>query len=137
MSRRFDTTVVDVIFCPRRVDVGRTPPPSPLTMSVDSDVKVVVDALRESETYVNAVGIFSGKAHKAPGLKEKRTMLLNIVTRPLEEYFLIGLSQHKEFKAIKAECMRGGIPSVLVPDWVSSCVDHRLTFLRRPGTQAG
>ncbi len=22
-------------------------------------------------------------------------------------------------------------------DWVSSCVDHRLTFLRRPGTQAG
>jgi hypothetical protein len=23
------------------------------------------------------------------------------------------------------------------PDWVSSCVDHRLTFLRRPGTQVG
>ncbi len=22
-------------------------------------------------------------------------------------------------------------------DWVSSCVDHRLTFLRRPGTQVG
>ncbi len=23
----------------------------------------------------------------------------------------------------------------LLGDWVSSCVDHRLTFLRRPGTQ--
>ena len=54
-------------------------------MSVDSDVEIVVDATRESETYANAVGIFSGKAHKAPSLEEKRTMLLNIVKRPPEE----------------------------------------------------
>ena len=55
----------------------------------------------------NTVGIFSGKAHKAPGLEEKRTMLLNIVTRPPEEYFLIGSKQLDDFKAVKAECYAG------------------------------
>ena len=76
-------------------------------MSIDSDVEIVVDKTRESETYVNAVGIFSGKAHKAPGLEEKRTMLLNIVKRPPEEYFLIGSKQLDDFKAVKAECYAG------------------------------
>jgi hypothetical protein len=76
-------------------------------MSDDSEVEVIVDVLKENQTYVHALGIFSGKAHKAPGVKEKRKMLLNIVKRPPEEYFLHGSRQFDDFKAIKAECYAG------------------------------
>ena len=76
-------------------------------MSEDSEVEVIIDVLKENQAYVHALGIFSGKAHKAPGLEEKRTMLLNIVKRPPEEYFLHGSRQFDDFKAIKAECYAG------------------------------
>ena len=76
-------------------------------MSDNSDVEVIVDILKENQTYVHALGIFSGKAHKAPGLEDKRTMLLNIMKRTPEEFFLHGSTQFDDFKEIKAECYAG------------------------------
>ncbi len=51
--------------------------------------------------YESALDIFSGKAHKAPPLDVKRTMLLNIVSRPWEKYFPRGSSQTDDFMALK------------------------------------
>jgi len=56
-------------------------------MSSDNEVEVVVPwdvPLKQSPIYVSAKEIFSGKAHKAPPIDKKRTMLLNIVNRPSE-----------------------------------------------------
>ena len=99
-------------------------------MSDASDVEVIVDVLKENQTYVHALGIFSGKAHKAPGLKEKRPMLLNIVKRPPEEYFLHGSTQIDDFKAIKAECYAGwSTSSCRLKLWTTTFAADKLTRL--------
>ena len=67
-----------------------------MSFSDDDEVQVVVqwDAhLKLSPVYEPAFDIFNGKAHKSPPIDTKCTMLLNIVSRPLEEYFLRGTSQ--------------------------------------------
>jgi hypothetical protein len=57
-------------------------------MSSDDEVEVVVSweaLLKRSLVYESARDFFNGKAHKDPPLDAKRTMLLNIVSRPWED----------------------------------------------------
>ena len=63
--------------------------------------------LKQHPVYNPAFSIFSGKAHKAPPLDKKRTMLLNIVSQPVEGYFLCGTSQADDFKRLKKQCHAG------------------------------
>ncbi len=79
-------------------------------MSSDDEIQVVIpwDAhLKQSPVYKPALDIFSGKAHKSPPIDTKRTMLLDIVSRPLEEYFLRGTSQATDFEKLKKQCHAG------------------------------
>ena len=79
-------------------------------MSSDDEVQVVVqwDAqLKLSLVYKPAFDIFSGKAHKSPPLDTKRTMLLDITSRPFEEYFLRGTIQAADFEKLKKQCFTG------------------------------
>jgi hypothetical protein len=79
-------------------------------MSSDEEVKVVVSweaLLKQSPVYKSVLNIFSGKAHKAPLLDVKRTMLLNIISWPWEEYFLHGSSQADDFMALKKQSYAG------------------------------
>ena len=81
-----------------------------MTFSDDDEVQVVVqwDAhLKLSPVYKPAFDIFNGKAHKSPPIDTKRTMLLDIVSRPLEEYFLRGTSQATDFEKLKKQCHTG------------------------------
>jgi hypothetical protein len=76
-------------------------------MPSDDEVEVVVPwdvPLKQSPIYVSALETFSGKAHKAPPINKKRTMLLNIVNRLSEEYFLRGSQQAKDFELLKKQC---------------------------------
>jgi hypothetical protein len=69
-------------------------------MSSADAVEVVVlwDALlKQSPVYGSALDIFSGKAHKAPNINTKQTLLLNIVSKPSEEYFIHGSRQANNF----------------------------------------
>ena len=92
------------------------PPPTLLTANIrrtfddDAQVQVVVpwDAqLKLSLVYEPAFDIFSGKGHKSPPLNTKRDMLLNIVSRPSEEYFLSGTSQDTNFEKLKKQSYAG------------------------------
>jgi hypothetical protein len=79
-------------------------------MSSDDEVQVVVpwDAhLKQSLVYEPALDIFSGKAHKSPLIDTKRIMLLDIISQPLEEYFLHGTSQDTDFEKLKKQCHAG------------------------------
>jgi hypothetical protein len=70
-------------------------------MSSDDQVQVVVPwetLMKQDPVYIFSFSIFSGKAHKAPPLDKKCTMLLNIVSKPVEGYFLCGTSQAEDFK---------------------------------------
>ena len=81
-----------------------------MSFSHDDEVQVVVqwDAhLKLSPVYEPAFDIFNGKAHKSPPIDTKCTMLLNIVSRPLEEYFLRGTSQATDFEKLKKQCHTG------------------------------
>ena len=81
-----------------------------MSFSDDDEVQVVVqwDAhLKLSPVYEPAFDIFNGKAHKSPPIDTKCTMLLNIVSRPLEEYFLRGTSQATDFEKLKKQCHAG------------------------------
>ena len=74
------------------------------------EVEVVIlweALLKESPVYEPVLDIFSGKAHKAPNIDTKRNLLLNIVSRPWEEYFLRGSSQADDFKQLKKQCYAG------------------------------
>jgi hypothetical protein len=89
-------------------------------MSSDDEVQVVVpwDAhLKQSPVYEPALDIFSGKAHKFPPIDTKRTMLLDIISCPLEEYFLHGTSQATDFEKLKKQC-HAGWTSALGRNWV-------------------
>jgi len=80
------------------------------SISFDDEVQVVVpwDArLKLSLVYEPAFDIFSGKGHKSPPLDTKRDVLLNIVSRPSEEYFLSGTSQATDFEKLKKQCRAG------------------------------
>ncbi len=57
--------------------------------------------------YETAFDIFNGKAHKSPPIDVKRTMLLDIISRPLEKYFLRGTSQATDFEKLKKQCHAG------------------------------
>ena len=63
--------------------------------------------LKLSLVYEPAFDIFSGKAHKSPPLDTKRTMLLDITSRPFEEYFLCGTIQAADFEKLKKQCFTG------------------------------
>jgi hypothetical protein len=81
-----------------------------MSFSDDDEVQVVVqwDAhLKLSPVYEPGFDIFNGKAHKSPPIDTKRTMLLNIVSRRLEEYFLRGTSQATDFEKLKKQCHAG------------------------------
>jgi hypothetical protein len=76
-------------------------------MSSDDEVEVLVSwkaLLKQSPVYEPAYDIFCGKAHKSPPIDKKCTMLLNIVSRPLEEYFLRGTRQAEDFQLLKKQC---------------------------------
>ena len=80
-------------------------------MSSDNEVEVVVTwyvPLKQSPIYVlSAKEIFSGKAHEAPPIDKKRMMLIDIVDRPSEEYFLRGSQQAKDFCAAEKAVLLG------------------------------
>ncbi len=79
-------------------------------MSSDDEVEVLVlweALLKWSPVYKPAYDIFCGKAHKSPSIDKKRTMLLNTISRPLEEYFLRGTSQAEDFQLLKKQCYVG------------------------------
>jgi hypothetical protein len=81
-----------------------------MSFSDDDEVQVVVqwDAhLKLSPVYEPAFDIFNVKAHKSPPIDTKRTMLLDIVSWPLEEYFLHGTSQATDFEKLKKQCHAG------------------------------
>jgi hypothetical protein len=67
--------------------------------------------------YKTVFDIFNGKAHKSPPIDVKRTMLLDIISRPLEEYFLRGTSQATDFEKLKKQC-HAGWTSALGCNWV-------------------
>jgi hypothetical protein len=76
-------------------------------MPSDDEVEVVVPwdiPLKQSPIYISALEIFSGKAHEAPPIDKKKTMLLNIVNFTSEEYFLRGSQQAKDFELLKKQC---------------------------------
>jgi len=81
-----------------------------MSMSTDNVVVVVVpwDApLKQSLIYESALEISSRKAHEAPPINTKRTMLLSIVNRPLGEYFVHGSQQATDFDELKTQCFSG------------------------------
>jgi hypothetical protein len=81
-------------------------------MSLGDEVEVVVswDALlKQSPVYGSAFGIFSGKAHKTPNIDTKHTLLLNIVSRPSDEYFIRGSRQANDFQWLKKLCYAGWV----------------------------
>ena len=81
-----------------------------MSFSDDDEVQVIVqwDAhLKLNPVYEPAFDIFKGKAHKSPPIDTKCTMLLNIVSRPLDEYFLRGTSQATDFEKLKKQCHTG------------------------------
>jgi hypothetical protein len=94
-----------------------SPPPSaaaiaPLSTAVcciissNEEVKVIIlweALLKWSPVYKSTLVIFSGKAHKAPLLDVKHTLLLNFVSRPWEEYFPCGSTQADNFMALKKQ----------------------------------
>jgi len=91
-----------------------------LSTSFDDEVQVVVPwetLLKQHPIYNTAFSIFSWKAHKSPPLDKKRTMLLNIVSQPVEGYFLRGTSQADDFKRLKKQCYAG---------WTSESVRNKL-----------
>jgi hypothetical protein len=106
---------------------GRLPPhpnaPAPHcvpTMPSDDEVEVVVSwdvPLKQSPIYASALEIFSGKAHEAPPINKKRTMLLNIANHPSEEYFLHGSQEAKDFELLKKQCFANWT-SVSARAWV-------------------
>jgi hypothetical protein len=74
-------------------------------MSSGDEVEVVVlwDALlKQSPVYGPTFNIFSGKAHKAPNIDTKRTLLLNIVSQPSDEYFIRGSRLAEDFQRLKS-----------------------------------
>jgi hypothetical protein len=76
-------------------------------MSSGNEVKVVIlwdTLLKQSPVYGSAFDIFSGKAHKAPNIDTKRTLLMNIISRPWEEYFIRGSRQANDFQRLKKLC---------------------------------
>jgi hypothetical protein len=76
-------------------------------MSSDNEVEVLVlweALLKRSPVYEPAYDIFCGKAHKSPPIDKKHTMLLNIVSRLQEEYFLRGTRQAEDFQLLKKQC---------------------------------
>jgi hypothetical protein len=81
-------------------------------MSSNDEVDVIIlwdTLLKQSPVYRSAFNIFSGKAHKAPNIDTKRTLLLNIVTRPWEEYFIHGSRQANDFQQLKKLCYAGWV----------------------------
>jgi hypothetical protein len=79
-------------------------------MSSDDEVEVLVSweaLLKRSPVYEHAYDIFCGKAHKSPPIDKKHTMLMNIVSRPLEEYFLRGTRHAEDFQLLKMQCCAG------------------------------
>ena len=79
-------------------------------MSSDDEVDVLVSweaLLKRSPVYKPRYDNFCGKAHKSPLIDKKRTMLLNIVSRRLEEYFLCGTRQAEDFQLLKKQCYAG------------------------------
>jgi hypothetical protein len=63
--------------------------------------------LKRSPVYEPTYNIFCGKSHKSPPIDKKRTMLLNILSRPLEEYFLRSTRQAEDFQLLKKQCYAG------------------------------
>jgi hypothetical protein len=61
----------------------------------------------KSSVFKSTLDIFSGKAHKAPPINKKRTMLMNTMSRPLDEFFLHGSRQSNDFKTLKKQCLFG------------------------------
>jgi hypothetical protein len=77
---------------------------------LDEEVEVVISweaLLKWSPVCKSALNIFRGKANKAAPLDVKHTMLLNIVSRPWEEYFLRGSSKADNFMALKKQSYAG------------------------------
>jgi hypothetical protein len=102
-------------------------------MSSGDEVKVVVlwDALlKQSPVYGSALDIFSGKAHKATNIDTKHTLLLNILSRPSEEYFICGSRQADNFQWLKKQCYNGwGTTSTCVQVWIVLYTANQLTLL--------
>jgi hypothetical protein len=102
-------------------------------MSSGDEVEVVVlwDALlKQSPVYRSALNIFSRKAHKAPNIHTKRTLLLNIVSRPSEEYFIRGSRQANDFQWLKKHCYaRWMIVSAHVQVWTVPYIAKKLAFV--------
>ena len=103
-------------------------------MSSDNEVEVVVTwyvPLKQSPIYVlSAKEIFSGKAHEAPPIDKKRMMLLDIVNRPSEEYFLRGSQQAKDFELLKKQCFSGWTTvSARVRIWTVPYTSEKLALL--------
>jgi hypothetical protein len=79
-------------------------------MPTNDEIVVVVpwDApLKQSPIYQLTLEIFSGKAHEAPPMDTKRTMLLSIVSCPSGEYFVRGSQQAADFDELKKSCFSG------------------------------
>jgi hypothetical protein len=79
-------------------------------MYSNDKVEVVVSweaLLEQSPVYQSVLDFFSDKAHKALNINTKHSMLLNIVSWPLEEYFLQGSSQADDFMKLMKQCHAG------------------------------
>jgi hypothetical protein len=86
--------------------------------------------LKQSPVYKPALDIFSGKAHKSPLIDTKRTMLLDIVSRLLEEYFLHGTSKATDFEKLKKQCHAGWTSALgCNPVWIVRYMAEKLALL--------
>jgi hypothetical protein len=93
-------------------------------MSLGDEVVVVIlwDALlKQSPVYESALKIFSRRAHKAPNINTKRTLLLNIVSRS---------SETNDFQQLKKQCYaRWMTMSTCVRVWTMLYTAKKLALL--------
>jgi hypothetical protein len=102
-------------------------------MSSGDEVEAVVlwDALlKRSQVYGSAFDIFSGKAHKAPNIDTKHTLLLDIISRPSDEYFIRGSRQAKDLQRLKKLYYAGWVTaSACVRVWTVPYTAEKLALL--------
>ncbi len=98
---------------------------------------VLWDALlKQNPVYGSAFDIFSRKAYKAPNIDTKHTLLLNIVSRPTDEYFIRSSSQADDIQRLKKLCYAGWVtvPSC-VRVWTVPYTAKKLALLLVPRDQ--
>jgi hypothetical protein len=102
-------------------------------MSSGDEEEVVIlwdTLLKQSPVYVSALDIFSRKAKKAPNIDTKHTLLLNIISRPFEEYFIPGSRQADDFLRLKKRCYtRWVTTSARVRVWTVPYTTEKLVLL--------